>query len=44
MRLAQRKGLKKAAVAVARKLANILLCMWRDNSEFRWSKEVGMTA
>ena len=44
MRLAQRKGLKKAAVAVARKLANILLCMWRDNSEFRWSKEVAVTA
>ncbi len=44
LRLAQRKGLKKATVAVARKLANILLRMWRDNTEFQWSKETGTAA
>lgn len=44
LRLVQRKGFTKAAVAVARKLANILLCMWRDNTEFQWTKEASMAA
>jgi transposase len=36
MRLAKRNGLKKAKVAVARKLAVILHRMWVDGSAFDW--------
>jgi transposase len=39
MRLVQRKGLKKATVATARKLAVILTRLWRDGTEFAWTKE-----
>ncbi len=39
VRLAKRVGAKKAKVAVARKLAVILHCMWTDGSEFWWTKE-----
>ena len=39
-RLAKRKGLSKAKVAVARKLAVILHRMWIDGTEFNWSKEI----
>ena len=35
--VAQRRGLNRARVAVARRLAIILLAMWRDGTEFRWS-------
>jgi len=37
MRLAKRSGLRKAKVAVARKLAVILHRMWVDGAEFSWS-------
>ena len=37
MRLAKRNGLKKAKVAVARKLAVILHRMWVDGTQFNWS-------
>jgi len=37
IRVAQRRGLLKATVAVARKLAVILHRMWVDKTEFRWS-------
>lgn len=41
MRIAKRSGLRKAKVAVARKLAVILHRMWIDGTEFCWtSKEV----
>jgi transposase len=41
MRLAKRNGLKKAKVAVARKLAVILHRMWIDGTPFNWqAKEV----
>ena len=36
VRVAQRRGLQKATVAVARKLAIILHRMWIDEMEFRW--------
>jgi transposase len=36
-RLARRVGLRKAKVAVARKLAVILHRMWIDGTEFQWS-------
>jgi len=39
MRLARRNGLRKAKVAVARKLAVILHRMWIDGTEFNWSKK-----
>lgn len=34
LRIAQRSGKKKAAVALARKLARILFAMWRDGTDF----------
>jgi transposase len=39
VRLAKRNGLRKAKVAVARKLAVILHRMWVTGEEFRWSNE-----
>lgn len=36
MRIAQRSNLKKAKIAVARKLAVIMHRMWRDETPFRW--------
>ena len=44
VRLAARKGFRKAAVAVARKLALILFRIWADATTFRWSQEVKMAA
>jgi len=37
VRIAARRGLAKATVAIARKLAIILHRMWVDGTEFRWS-------
>ena len=37
IRLAKRSGLRKAKVAVARKLSIILHRMWIDGTEFNWS-------
>lgn len=37
LRIAKPSGMKKAAVAVARKLAVIMHRMWIDGSAFRWS-------
>ena len=39
MRVAQRRGMARARVAVARKLAVILHRMWSDAAEFRFGKE-----
>ena len=36
-KLTKRNGLRKAKVAVARKLAVILHRMWIDGTEFDWS-------
>jgi len=36
-RLAKRSGLRKAKVAIARKLAVILHRLWVDETEFNWS-------
>jgi transposase len=38
-RLARRIGSKKARVAIARKIAVILRCIWTDGTEFWWTKE-----
>jgi transposase len=39
MDVARRRGMKRAKVALARKLATVLHRMWMDATEFRWSKE-----
>ena len=36
MRVAQRRGMGRAIVAVARRLAVILHRMWVDGTDFRW--------
>jgi transposase len=41
MKIARHRGMKRAIVAVARRLAVIMHRMWMDGTEFRWSsKEV----
>jgi transposase len=37
--IAKRAGMRRAKVAVARKLATVLHAMWRDGTEFFWSRE-----
>lgn len=39
LRLAKRNSMKKAQVAVARKLAVILHCIWIGGTSFQWGKE-----
>ncbi len=39
IRLSTRKGFKNAAVATARKIAVILHAIWRNGTEFNWTKE-----
>lgn len=39
MAIAKRRGLRRATVAVAHKLAVILHRMWVDGSDFRWSRD-----
>ncbi|MER9607033.1 IS110 family transposase [Mesorhizobium sp. M0243] len=39
MRLSRRIGLKKAKVAVARKIAVLLHCLWVDGTSFEWGSE-----
>lgn len=36
MKLAKRIGMKKAKVAIARKIAVILHCIWVDGTSFEW--------
>lgn len=38
MEVAKRRGMKRAKVALVRKLATVLHRMWVDASEFRWGK------
>ena len=39
MQVARRRGMARARVAVARKLAVVLHRVWADGAEFRWGKE-----
>lgn len=39
VRLAGRRGFTKAAVATARKLAVLMLSLWKEETEFTWTKE-----
>lgn len=38
MEVAQRRGLNRARVALARKIGVILHRMWTDGTDFRWTK------
>lgn len=44
LEVAKRRGLKRAKVALARKLAGVLHRMWVDGTTFRWGKEAAMAA
>ena len=44
MQIARRRGMKKAIVALARRLAVILHRIWVDGTEFRWTREQGAAA
>jgi transposase len=44
MALAKRRGLKRATVAVARKLAVLLHRLWADQADFRWPTEEATAA
>src|SRR3974377_45325 len=40
MQVARRRGMKKAIVALARRLAVIMHRIWVDGTEFRWTRDV----
>jgi transposase len=40
MKIARHRGMKKAIVALARRLAVIMHRMWVDGTEFRWTQDV----
>ena len=40
MQIARRRGMKKAIVALARRLAVIMHRIWIDGTDFRWTREV----
>jgi transposase len=42
MQIARRRGLKKAIVALARRLAVIMHRIWVDGTEFRWTRETAV--
>ena len=44
MQIARRRGLKKAIVALARRLAVIMHRIWVDGTEFRWTREQASAA
>ena len=39
-KIARHRGMKKAIVALARRLAVIMHRIWVDRTEFRWTREV----
>lgn len=44
MQIARRRGMKKAIVALARRLAVIMHRIWSDGTEFRWTREQTIAA
>jgi hypothetical protein len=44
MKIARHRGMKRAIVAVARRLAVIMHRMWVDGTEFRWTREEAAAA
>ena len=39
LEVAKRRGMRRAKVALARKLATVLHRIWVDGTEFRWGRE-----
>ena len=39
VRLAAKRGFRKAAVAAARKIAVLMLTLWKKDTDFKWTKE-----
>jgi hypothetical protein len=44
LQVAKRRGLRRAVVAVARKLAIVMHRIWADGTEFRWARMENVTA
>src|SRR6478672_6394996 len=44
LQIARRRGMKKAIVALARRLAVIMHRIWVDGTEFRWTREQATAA
>lgn len=44
LRVAQRRGKKRATVALARRIGIVLHRMWRDETEFRFTRDVATSA
>jgi len=44
MKIARQRGMKRAIVAVARRMAVIMHRMWADGTEFRWTNSNAATA
>ena len=44
MKIARHRGMKKAIVALARRLAVIMHRIWVDGTEFRWTREPAVAA
>ena len=44
MKIARTRGLKRAIVALARRLAVVMHRIWVDGTEFRWTKEESVPA
>jgi len=44
MQIARRRGVKKAIVALARRLAVVMHRIWVDGTEFRWSRQEAVAA
>jgi transposase len=44
MQIARRRGMKKAIVALGRRLAVIMHRIWVDGTEFRWTREQAAVA
>jgi transposase len=42
MQIARRRGMKRAIVALARRLAVIMHRIWADGTEFRWTSEAAV--
>jgi len=42
MQIARRRGIKKAIVALARRLAIIMHRIWVDGTEFHWTRDVAV--
>jgi hypothetical protein len=44
LKIAKKRGHKRACVAVARKLTVVMHAMWRDGTEFQFKKPTGAGA